>query len=66
VIQFRKPDGAVLTKTATVNAGNRTLSYTWIAGDLDLGGIWIAGGRATIGAGIIYAHPVAFVVGAAP
>jgi hypothetical protein len=63
---FRKPNGTVLTKTASqvasytgtnadVAAGvtaNAVMQYTTIAGDLDVAGLWAVQGIVGIGSGL--------------
>ena len=51
--KFRKPTGAVLTKTATlVNTGtDGKMKYTSLAGDLDVAGVWQVQGHVVIGGG---------------
>ena len=62
-VQIKKPDGVLLSKAAVLDAAARTVSYVWIAGDLDQGGRWRAWGKVTIGALVAHADPVDVLVG---
>lgn len=62
-IEIKKPDGQLMSKTGALDAGARTVSYVWIANDLDQGGRWRAWGKVTIGALIAHADPVDVLVG---
>jgi hypothetical protein len=66
VIKFRKPDGTNVTKTGSLDAGTRTISYTWESGVIDQPGEWWAWGQVTVGATVSHALPVSIIVGPAP
>ncbi len=52
-IHFKKPDGTVVTKTATKNTGGADgrIKYTLVADDINLLGIWSIWGDTTLPAG---------------
>ena len=63
VVDFQKPDGTRMVRTGALNAGARTISYTWDTGELDLAGEWWAQGVVTVGDVVAHTAPVSFIVG---
>lgn len=67
VIKLKKPDGELVQKAVgdgvSLDAPNRTASYTWQSGVLDQGGAWSVWGHVTIGSVIVHMKPVTLLVG---
>lgn len=47
---FLKPDGVCIERTASIGANNHIMTYTSIAGDLDVAGSWKMQGKVTFAA----------------
>lgn len=64
---LRKPDGTLLTKTATVtDAAGGIAEYTALTTDLDVSGSWTRAWQVTSGATVLRSNPIPFVVAASP